>query len=55
MDRPIVEKYLNFPEPTKHLTPEVAELLIDTFEKVYPGICDFFNKFRYISGLNASA
>ncbi|MCL2775360.1 MAG: basic secretory family protein [Oscillospiraceae bacterium] len=40
----LAERYLTFGEESrKLLTPKAVELLIDTFNKVYPGICDFFN------------
>jgi len=38
------DKYLTFDEESrKLLDPKVAELLLDTFDKVYGGICEFFN------------
>lgn len=43
-ERLIADKYLTFEGDSKsYLSGETAELLIDTFEKVYPAICDFFN------------
>ena len=40
----LASKYLTFGEESKKLlAPRIVELLIDTFDKVYPGICDFFN------------
>jgi len=40
----LADKYLTFSEESKKsLHPKAVELLIDTFNKVYPGICDFFN------------
>lgn len=40
----LADKYLTFSEESKKmLDPEVVELLIDTFNKVYQTICDFFN------------
>lgn len=40
----LADKYLTFSEESKKLlNPETVELLIDTFNKVYLGICDFFN------------
>jgi len=40
----LADKYLTFSEESKKLLKSGAtELLIYTFNKVYPGICDFFN------------
>ena len=40
----LADKYLTFSEESKNLLdPEVVELLIDKFNKIYPAICDFFN------------
>lgn len=40
----LADKYLTFSEESKKLlNPEAVELLIDTFNKVWCGICDFFN------------
>jgi hypothetical protein len=40
----LADKYLTFSEESKKLLPQKAvELLIDTFNKVYADICDFFN------------
>ncbi len=37
------EKYLTFGESKKYVPEETARLLIDTFDKVYEGICVTFN------------
>lgn len=40
----IADKYLTFSEESKKLLSlEAIELMIDTFNKVWRGICDFFN------------
>jgi hypothetical protein len=40
----LADKYLTFSEESKKLLPPKAvELLINTFNKVYPKICDFFS------------
>ena len=40
----LADKYLTFNDESKKLlNPNVVELLVDTFNKVYPAICDFFN------------
>lgn len=43
-NKSIADKYLTFSGESKSLLdPKTAELLVDTFDKVYLGICDFFN------------
>lgn len=39
----IAEKYLTFGESKKLLSEETAQRLVDTFDKVYEGICQMFN------------
>ena len=43
MSEKISEKYLTFGESKKYLSEEHVKLLIDTFDKVYEGICEMFN------------
>jgi hypothetical protein len=45
----LADKYLTFSEESKKLLPSKAvDLLIDTFNKVYADICDFFNDGEFI-------
>ena len=40
----LADKYVTFSEESKKLLhPELIEVMSDTFNKVYPGICNFFN------------
>ena len=43
MSEKLSEKHLTFGESKKYLSEEHVRLLIDTFDKVYKDICDFFN------------
>jgi len=42
-ERKIADKYLTFGESRNLISEETVELLIDTFDKTYEGICNFFN------------